>query len=118
MHCLKYGKIIITLLVVTTSLGIDSTSLIEIDFGQKIIPPTLKFQGTFAETHEHETIGKADATYDFKYPSSKHRFEETSAKSCIQKLIDTNMKNINLQIFGTNEFFCKILSRAQKVIER
>ncbi|KAG6801778.1 zinc metalloproteinase nas-13 isoform X1 [Apis mellifera caucasica] len=56
MHCLKYGKIIITLLVVTTSLGIDSTSLIEIDFGQKIIPPTPKFQGTFAETHEHETI--------------------------------------------------------------
>lgn len=113
MHCLKYGKIIITLLVVTTSLGIDSTSLIEIDFGQKIIPPTPKFQGTFAETHEHETIGKADAMYDFKYP-----YQNIVLKKRVQKLIDTNMKNINLQIFGTNEFFCKILSRAQKVIER
>lgn len=62
MYCLKYGKIVIMLIVLTRSLGINSISIIEIDhdFGQKIIPPTPKFQGTFAETHEHETIGKAD----------------------------------------------------------
>lgn len=63
MYCLKYNKIVIILIVVTTSLGINSTSLIEIDFEQKIIPPIPKFQGTFAETHEHETIGRAD-TYN------------------------------------------------------
>lgn len=50
------------LIIVATSLGINSISLIEIDHdsGHKIIPPTPKFQGTFAETHEHETIGRAD----------------------------------------------------------
>lgn len=62
MHCLKYGEIVIMLIIVATSLGINSISLIEIDHdsGHKIIPPTPKFQGTFAETHEHETIGRAD----------------------------------------------------------
>lgn len=91
MHCLKYGKIIITLLVVTTSLGIDSTSLIEIDFGQKIIPPTPKFQGTFAETHEHETIGKADAMYDFKYP-----YQNIVLKKRVQNRV---FKNLLTQIW-------------------
>lgn len=62
MHCLKYGEIVIMLIIVATSLGINSISLIEIDHdsGHKIIPPTPKFQGIFAETHEHETIGRAD----------------------------------------------------------
>lgn len=52
----KNSETAIILFLVTVAIGVDSKAT---DYGskRKIVPPTPKFEGTFNERHEHQTIG-------------------------------------------------------------